>query len=437
MKTQNRKTLKRMLGILCVLALMLSAGLAAADTLVLTGTVEAGETEQIYAPIGGTVESVAAEAGQQISAGDPLMTFRTTKVYAPEDGTVTGVFVREGDDAETVANQYGALMYIEGAYQYTVSASISKAYSAIETSFVHAGEKVYLQCRGAASRVGEGMVTAIDASSYTVLVTSGGFIPGDSVDIYRDEAFTTTERVGRGTIARVSPTAVTATGAVVNVAVKDGDTVKKGDLLIETLEGTFEGYRMTGMGVSFDQDGVVASVSAEAGASVTQNAVLAQVYPTSGMRVEAVIPADNRKDLKVGDEVTIELETDESKVYQGTVSFVSALPEEEAEEVSYRVFIDFTPDEEIAFGMNVIVTHGEDESAVRSEEEAQAETEAPADSADETEQTNSQRREPPADGERPSRERPSGSRPGSDDQSTEESVSEGETAENNGTTENN
>ena len=53
----------------------------------------------------------------------------------------------------------------------------------------------------------------------------------------------------------------------------------------------------------------------------------------------------------------IELESDESRVYTGTVSFVSALPEETGEEdVTYRVLVDFVPDGEIALGMKVIVT---------------------------------------------------------------------------------
>ena len=42
--------------------------------------------------------------------------------------------------------------------------------------------------------------------------------------------------------------------------------------------------------------------------------------------MEAPIAADDRKDLKAGDKVTIALESDETKTYEGTVRYISELP---------------------------------------------------------------------------------------------------------------
>ncbi len=372
------KTGKRFAAMLLA-TMMLLSGTALAGSLSLTGTVEAGVTIPVYAPIGGTVESVNVQKGVRIGAGEALLTYRTEKVYAAEDGTVTGVFVQPGDDAETVSEKYGANLYIEGTSKYTVSASTSRAYSSVDSTFVHAGEKVYLRCN--ADRTGEGVITAVDGSSYTVLVTEGDFITGDSVAIFRDSGYTEKLRVGRGSIARISPTAVTATGAVVNVAVKDGDQVKRGDLLMETLSGTFEGYVMTGLTVQAAEEGVITSVSAEVGAAVTQGDVIAQIAPVSGMRVEAAISADDRKLLKAGDKVTIELEVDETRTYAGIVRYITEIPEEDTEEVTYKAIIDFTPDEHVVFGMTVAVTAGEEEpeeDAEEAEEDEKAEApEAP------------------------------------------------------------
>ena len=349
------KTMKRVTAILFALAL-LAAGAAQAESLSLNGTVEAGVTIPVYAPIGGTVDSVSVETGMRVTKGETLFSYRTEKTYAAEDGTVTGVFVRAGDDAEGITERYGANLYIEGQTVYTVSASTSKAYSSVETTLVHAGETVYVLCRTDTSRKGKGIITAIDGTSYTVMVTEGSFIAGDSVSVFRDEDHTEKLRVGRGNVERVSPTAVNATGAVVNVAVKDGDTVKRGDLLIETLSGTFEGYEMTGTAVTAEEDGVITSVSAEAGATVNKGDVVAQIAPISGMRVEAKITADERASLKPGDKVTIQLESDESKSYEGTVRYITELAEEDTEEVTYKAIIDFTPDENVIFGMSVVVT---------------------------------------------------------------------------------
>ena len=374
------KTMKRVTAIL--FALLLAAGAAQAEkTLSLSGTVEAGVTVPVYAPIGGTVENISVETGMHVAAGDTLFSYRTEKTYASGDGTVTGVFVKAGDDAETVTEQFGADLYIEGTALYTVSASTSKAYSSVESTLVHTGETVYIVCRTDASRTGVGVITAIDGTNYTVMVTEGSFI---AVTLFRDSAYTEKLRVGRGTVARVNPTAVTATGAIVNVAVKDGDQVKRGDLLLETLSGTFEGYEMTGTAVAAAEEGVVVSVSVEAGATVSKGDVVAQIAPISGMRVEATISADDRKALNAGDKVLIELEADESKAYDGVVRYITEKPEEDAEEVTYKAVIDFTPDENVFFGMTVVVTTtGETAAAEPVEEDAEPEQEAEAPDADE------------------------------------------------------
>ena len=160
-------------------------------------------------------------------------------------------------------------------------------------------------------------------------------------------------------MARANPTAVNTTGAIVNVAVKDGDEVKRGDLLLETLTGTFDGYAMSGTSVTAQEAGIVSSVSVEAGTVVTKGDIIAKIAPISGMRVEALVPADDRKELKAGDKVTIALESDETKTYEGTVRYISELPEEDTETIQYKVIIDFTPDENAVFGMSVIVTTAE------------------------------------------------------------------------------
>ena len=360
------KTMRRIAAI--ALVLMLAAGIACAESLSLNGTIEAGETIPVYAPIGGTVEHVAVEQGMRVNAGDELFSYRTEKTYASEDGTVSGVFVEAGDDAETVTERFGADLYIEGSSKYVINASTSKAYSSVDTMLVHPGEMVYLLCKKKTERNGTGVITAVDGSSYTVQVATGNFITGDVISIYRDAAYSDTQKVGKGSVERANPTAVNATGAIVNVAVQDGDEVKRGDLLLETLTGTFDRYEMSGTSVTAAEAGVITSVSAEAGTAVTKGDIVAKIAPLSSMRVTASITADDRKELKAGDEVTISLESDESKTYEGTVRYISELPEEDTETVQYKVTIDFTPDENAVYGMAVVVTTGEKTGTVVDEE---------------------------------------------------------------------
>lgn len=359
------KTMRKIAAI--ALVLMLAAGIACADTLSLNGTIEYGETVPVYAPIGGTVEHVAVEQGMRVDAGDELFSYRTDKTYASEDGIVSGVFVQAGDDAETMTERYGADLYIEGNSKYVINASTNKAYSSVDTMLIHTGEKVYLLCKKKTERNGIGIVTAVDGTSYTVQVTEGNFITGDVVSVYRDAAYSDTLRIGRGNAERANPTAVNATGAIVNVAVQDGDEVKRGDLLLETLTGSFDGYAMSGTSVTAEEAGVITSVTAEAGTAVSKGDIVAKIAPLSAMRVTASVTADDRKELKAGDKVTIALESDETKTYAGTVRYISELPEEDTETVQYKVTIDFTPDENAVYGMSVVVTTGSKSGTVEEE----------------------------------------------------------------------
>ncbi len=203
---------------------MLTA-LCLACALTLTGTVIRAEAVTVYAPIGGTVDSVAVEPGAAVGENDVLFSLRTTKVYAEENGTVTGIFGQPGDSAATVASRYGAVLYMESEARYTVSACTDSADNITQTNMSHVGEKLYLQCPTNSSRIGEGTVTAVDGTGYTVRVSSGSFIPGDSVDLFRDRQFSSEKRVGRGTVSRVNPEAVTGSGSIVAVAVEDGQEV--------------------------------------------------------------------------------------------------------------------------------------------------------------------------------------------------------------------
>jgi len=72
--------------------------------------------------------------------------------------------------------------------------------------------------------------------------------------------------------------------------------------------------------------------------------------------VAVSLAEEDRNSLKAGDKVTIELESDDSKTYEGTVRYIAETPEEGEDKVTYKAIIDFTPDENVTFGMSVVVT---------------------------------------------------------------------------------
>ena len=347
---------------------LLASG-ALAETISFTGTVAAKSTSEIYAPIGGTVESVSVVAGQQVRAGDVLATLATTKVYAEEGGVITGLFAQIGDSADTVSQRYGAVMYIEGESVYTISASTDNAYNTTANKFVHVGEEVLLSCYSDGSHSGTGVITAIEGTDYTVEVISGEFLIGETVNVYRGETATSTARIGRGALNRKNPTAVTASGSIVSLAVQDGDTVQRGDLLFETLEGSFDGLYMSGTDILASADGVLAQVNLTQGDRLEKGSVAAVLYPEGAMQIQAQISEANLGFVQVGDPVEIELNwnSDAEVRYTGTIAMISAIADsssgsgsgdgmESSDEVTYTVYVDFTPDANTRYGMSAIVS---------------------------------------------------------------------------------
>ena len=298
------------------MALLLAAGLigsAAAAEVSFNGTVEARHTGYVYSPVAGTVDEVLVKAGETVTADTVIATLKTTKVYAAEDGVITAVFGQPGDSAETVAEKYGAVMYLEGENTYSISASTSKAYDELENFVVHPGETVYVVARNRTKYKGQGVITAVDGNSYTVMVTEGEFFVGDSMDIMRSADYETTSRIGRGNIARVSPTAVTGTGSIVSFAVQPGEKVQRGQLLFETIDGTYAGLEMTGTEIKAGQDGVIAELNIENGTAVTADSAVASIYPKGDVWVNAAVTEADLNEIAVGQKVKVELDWNEDR----------------------------------------------------------------------------------------------------------------------------
>ena len=352
-----KNSTRRILSVLCALTLLLGS----ANALSFSGSVAARESVEVYAPIGGTVESVAVSAGQKVQAGDVIASLETSKVYAPEDGVVTGIFGAPGDSAETIAEKYGAVMYLEGETVYTISASTEEAYNAAENKFVHVGEEVYLYCYSHGTHTGVGVITSIEGNNFNVNVTSGEFLLGETVSVFRGGSAVSSQRIGRGEASRKNPTAVGGSGSIVSIAVQNGDTVQKGDLLFETLEGSFDGLYMSGTEITANVSGVIAQLNLSQGNRAEKDSVAAVIYPEGQMRVEAQVSEYNLSEIAVGDPVNVELiwNQDEEVNYDGVISMISAIASESAGgegDVTYTVYVDFTPDANTRYGMSAVVS---------------------------------------------------------------------------------
>ena len=172
-----------------------------------------------------------------------------------------------------------------------------------------------------------------------------------------------------------------------------GNRVERGDVLFETLEGSFDGLYMSGSDITAGEGGVIGEISAQQGNGVQKGSVVAVIYPEGAMRVEAQIEEANLASVSVGDPVSVELlwNQDEEISYPGTISMISAIPASGASEskdgdsaVTYAVYVDFTPDANTRYGMSAVVTtldeaeEAAEESEEMTEEPAEAPVEEPA-----------------------------------------------------------
>ena len=368
----KKNQLNKILGTMtAILMLFGSAAFALADSISFDGTVTADDPIPVFAEIGGVVEEVLVNVGDTVEQGQAIARLKTTKVYAQADGTVRGIFGQPGDSAETVSGRYGAVLYVEEDAKYTISASTSNAYSSTETKFVHIGEEVFLKSAKDSSHTGTGIVTAADGINYTVEFKSGELMNSESVEIFRSDDYSYTSRLGKGTVSRKSPTTVTGTGSIVAIHVKDGDTVKRGDLLLETLDGTFDGCYMSGIDILASESGIVAEINLQAGQPVQKDAVAATLYSADQMTITAEVNEADLGLIHVGDSVKIELNwnMDSDVSYIGVIRSISSVATTSTagegvaaaagSEVTFKVRIDFTPDADTRYGMSATISTNE------------------------------------------------------------------------------
>lgn len=347
-----------------MLELLVFSGVAAFSEgqLAFDGTVKADASVSVSAHIGGTADDVSLLSGQRVEKGDTIVMLKPETVYALESGTVRGIFGKSGDSISVVSGRYGAVLYVEPDYVYTVSASTSNAYNLDENKFVHTGEIVHLTCTDNTMLKGKGVITSVNGSDYTVEVTEGVFGIGDTVNIFREESRSTKSRIGRGTVARVNPTAYTGSGSVYRMLVTEGQHVEAGEALFETLTGEFDGYYLTGNAVVSDISGIVESVNTQNGATVNKGDSVITVYPDGCMYIEFLIGEMDLAGVKEGDTVEIEFLWNEGEVQRlkGEVTFISLIAN--GENAEYTARAAFEADENIRIGMTAVVYTLSDEA---------------------------------------------------------------------------
>lgn len=341
--------MKKLLIFLLTTCLMTGTALASET---FDGVVIASQAVTISAPYGGTVESVDVRQGQMLQAGQKILTLSSTKVLASQDGAIQGLFASVGDDAS------GTVMYLAPVSKYTIRASIAKAASTAQTKYVTLGEEVYIRCTKDGSHQACGVITAVDGSSYTVETTAGELYMEETVSIYRTADYASSSCIGSGSVSRTEAIALRSTGSVLRLHVQDGESVERGQLLFETVDGIISDDVITDSTVRTSQSGIAADIHVKAGQKVSQGDVLLTLYQPQDYQVRFSIPEDMLSLIRTGDRVSVSFNWNEDAVpLSGTVTEISYVGStSQSGETTYDGYVAFIADESVRLGMTAIVS---------------------------------------------------------------------------------
>ena len=311
---------------------------------------------QITAPFSGVLKPFDWELGDVAEEGSVLFEMETQKVYAPADGAVRAVFAEAGELAEDVQAQYGMLLSLEKDNSLIVNATTAGAYNDPDNRHVNTGEIIYIEETNDRDNEGEGRVVSVSGSSYVVELIEGDFESEDNVKLFRDDNMSTKSCIGSGKLTHRAEIGVGGSGRVVNMAVSEGDKVKKGQLLFETVSADAEST-IRSAALTAPVTGAV-EVAAQSGMQVYKGQLLAKVHQLDAISVVASVDEMDLDLAKMGASVTVVFDRYPNEVISGTVTEVGKIGVTRQNAAYYDVTIDIHTMLEILPGMNATVYLG-------------------------------------------------------------------------------
>lgn len=345
--------MKKVLAVFVSLMLLLPAmAIGDENRISANGTVESVHVYQLTAPYSGVLKPFDWDSGDHVSRGETLFEMDTLKVYAPADGTVEGLFAQQGDLAENVLAQYGSLAVLERTLPQIITASITGAYNDPENRLIHVGEKVYFEQGNDKDNQGEGRVISVSGDNYVVEMTEGDFELDDQVKLFRDEKHGTKSAIGRGDVARAAELAVSGSGRVLNVAVRQGEKVKKGQLLFELAAQ--DAPTDADSRLSSPADGAI-EVCAASGQQVYMGQVIGKVHDLSAFQVTAQVDEVDLGMVQVGDTLSVTLDRYPDMELTGVVTQIAALGQTRQNAAYFGVTLSLSTTMELLPGMSATV----------------------------------------------------------------------------------
>lgn len=283
-----------------------------------TGKTVAAWTETIQAQSGGILQELSLTAGQRINDGETLGSVKPTAVYARQDGTVARITATAGDAID------GTVLELSPESRFTVSCTAEEAYERADNQLVHCGETVYIRCINDGSHRGVGIITQITGSTYQVMATGGDFYNGETVRLYRKPGYPYLSLIGEGTVVASETEAYSASGAMIELHVQEGEQVERGQLLFTYGEEN-------DLLLSSPCDGTLMEISVSVGDIVEKGQAVATLVPYEALRIEMQVNEEDLSTVSIGMDVSIIRADDpEEKPLSGVIEEISWMSENES-----------------------------------------------------------------------------------------------------------
>ncbi len=357
-----------------------------------TGTLSISKTENVEVSYPVTITNVHVTAGEQVATGDPLVDVDTnaletaiatleaeltansstlvqlarsysdeSKLTLSSTGRIKAIYGTANDLVQDVMDKYGALMLLSMDGKMNVSIPASDLTVGQEVN-VFDGTTKY---SGLVERISNGTATITFSDAKTlegasIQVVSNSIIIGNgTAQINLPFRYTST---AKGQISKVyhainaKPGRGSTLFYLVNVPVSSEYAAlqKKQDEILEKLKEA-KSVLSTGT-IASSTNGIVSTVVSASGTEQPAGAALAALY--SGDAKQMIVSVDELDiiNVKVGQNVTIEMDAITDRTYQATVSYISQIGVSSSGVTTYSVTLDVQGDDMLKIGMNGTAT---------------------------------------------------------------------------------
>lgn len=357
-----------------------------------TGTLSISKTQDVTARFPVVVTNIRVSAGEAVKAGDPLVDVDKTALNTAistlqsdlttaedslaqlvrsqaDDATLTigaagrvkAIYATVGDLAQDVMEKSGSLMLLSMDGKMKVSIA-STDLTVSQTVTVMDGQSKYT---GTVESVigGNTVVTFSDLKTLEgadVQVVKNSVILGSGkAQINMPFLYTTTSQ---GRISKIYPGVNSSVGrrgslfylTQMPVSSEYDTLVMKRDDILQKLK---EAKAVLASGAIVSPiDGIVSATVTASAAETAANTSLAALYAGNAMQMRVNVDELDIIGVKVGQEVTIDMDAITDKTYDATVSYISQIGTSSNGVTTYSITLDVKGDDQLKIGMNGTAT---------------------------------------------------------------------------------